>query len=81
VLQHLLKIMPVACGVRHQGRYLYHPGEVTIPEKEQAALLLKLGRKLAGLASYDDDLLSLRSAYLSEFNICRSIDLIANLRR
>jgi predicted nucleic acid-binding protein len=33
------------------------------------------------LVTYDEDLLSLRSAYLSEFSICRPIDFLADLRR
>ena len=59
----------------------FHTRPYPADEDDIAFLLCAINGAASHLVSYDDDLLSLRSAYLSEFSICRPIEFLADLRR
>lgn len=78
-------IIQFLAAIRRLGENVFvaafHTRPYPADEDDIAFLLCAINGAASHLVTYDDDLLSLRSAYLSEFSICRPIDFLADLRR
>lgn len=78
-------IIQFLAAIRRLGENVFvaafHTRPYPADEDDIAFLLCAINGAASHLVTYDEDLLSLRSAYLSEFSICRPIDFLADLRR
>lgn len=78
-------ILRLLASIRRLGEKVFiaafHVRPYPADEDDIAFLLCAINGAASHLVSYDDDLLSLHDAYLSEFIICQPITFLADLRK